>query len=152
IVGTAGYMSPEQARGEPVDFRSDQFSFGSVLYEMATGKHAFKRGTAVHTLAAILDEDPEPIAVAAPRTPVPVCWIAERCLAKDPGARYASTKDLVRDLMTTRDHLSDTATQPAGWTLPPPSRTRFRVATWTLASLVSLLAGALLGRLLWRAP
>jgi serine/threonine protein kinase/Tol biopolymer transport system component len=152
IVGTAGYMSPEQARGEPVDFRSDQFSFGSVLYEMATGKHAFKRGTAVHTLAAILDEDPEPIAAAAPRTPVPVCWIIERCLAKDPGARYASTKDLVRDLTTTRDHLADTATQPAGWTLPPPSRTRFRVAAWTLASLVSVLAGALLGRLLWKAP
>ena len=149
IVGTAGYMSPEQARGESVDFRSDQFSFGSVLYEMATGKPAFKRATAVNTLAAILDEDPEPIAVAAPRTPVPVCWIAERCLAKDPGARYASTKDLVRDLVTTRDHLSDTASQPAGWALPPPSRSRFRAA-WALASLVSLLAGALLGRLLWK--
>ena len=59
IVGTVGYMSPEQAAGEPVDFRSDQFAFGSILYEMATGKRAFQKGTAVDTLSAILHEEPE---------------------------------------------------------------------------------------------
>ena len=66
IMGTVGYMSPEQTSGEPVDFRSDQFSFGSMLYEMATGTPAFKRATTVQTLAAIIDEEPTPIAVAAP--------------------------------------------------------------------------------------
>ena len=153
IMGTVGYMSPEQTSGEPVDFRSDQFTFGSVLYEMATGTPAFKRATTVQTLAAIIDEEPEPIAVAAPRTPVPLCWIVERCLAKDPDARYASTKDLVRDLVTTREHLSDTASRPEGWAPVEPPRRRFRVAGVVL-SLVSLLAGALLARLLWsaRAP
>ena len=64
--GTVGYMSPEQASGQAVDFRSDQFSFGSILYEMATGKRAFQRRTEMETLAAILDEEPEPIAKVTP--------------------------------------------------------------------------------------
>ena len=61
VVGTVGYMSPEQASGEAVDFRSDQFSFGSILYEMATGKRAFQKKTAIDTLGAILNTEPEPI-------------------------------------------------------------------------------------------
>ena len=144
-MGTVGYMSPEQAAGHPVDFRSDQFSFGSVLYEMATGKPAFKRGTAVHTLAAILDQEPEPIGGAAPATPVPLRWIVERCLAKDPDARYASTRDLARDVATTRDRLSDAASRPEGWALPTP-RPRKSWAAWAAVSLLSLVAGAFLGR------
>ena len=71
VVGTVGYMSPEQARGQAVDFRSDQFSFGSMLYEMATGKRAFQKKTAVDTLAAILNEEPEPIAAVNPQMPAP---------------------------------------------------------------------------------
>jgi serine/threonine protein kinase len=71
IVGTAGYMSPEQARGEPVDFRSDQFSFGSVLYEMATGRRAFRGNTRIDTLAAVLNTEPEPITRFAPAVPAP---------------------------------------------------------------------------------
>src|SRR5262245_14268357 len=66
IVGTAGYMSPEQARGEPVQFQTDQFSFGSVLYEMATGKRAFRGSTRIDTLAAVLNAEPEPIAKLRP--------------------------------------------------------------------------------------
>jgi serine/threonine protein kinase len=107
VVGTVGYMSPEQASGQPVDLRSDQFSFGSILYEMATGKRAFQRKTAIDTLAAILNEDPEPIARISPQTPAPLRWIVERCLAKDPWGRYASTTDLARDLGGLRDHLSE---------------------------------------------
>ena len=92
-MGTAGYMSPEQAGGRAVDFRSDQFSFGSLLYEMATGNRAFARGSAVQTLAAIMQEEPDAVGSINPQVPVPLRWIIERCLAKDPEERYASTKD-----------------------------------------------------------
>ncbi len=71
ILGTVSYMSPEQAAGQQVDFRSDQFSFGSILYEMATGKRAFQRGTALQTLTAIVQEEPEPIARLNPKVPAP---------------------------------------------------------------------------------
>ena len=94
IVGTVGYMSPEQASGEAVDFRSDQFSLGSILYEMATGKKAFQKKTAVETLAAIVKDEPEPIATINPQVPTPLRWIVERCHAKEPQGRYASTQDL----------------------------------------------------------
>ncbi len=90
-------MSPEQASGRTVDFRSDQFSVGLLLYEMATGRRAFERPTPVETLTAIIREEPEPLAVAAPRLAAPVRWVIERCLAKDPEERYASTRDLARE-------------------------------------------------------
>src|SRR5712691_592054 len=108
LMGTIEYMSPEQARGRPVDFRSDQFSFGAVLYQMTTGKPAFQRGTKAETLAAILRDDPEPIASLNPHAPAPLCWVVERCLAKNPEQRYASTRDLARDLAAMRDRLSET--------------------------------------------
>ena len=107
VLGTVGYMSPEQAMGGAIDFRSDQFSFGSILYEMAAGKRAFQRATAPETMAAIIREEPEPLASAAPSTPLPLRWIVERCLAKDPEERYAATKDLARDLSRLRDGISD---------------------------------------------
>ncbi len=107
VLGTVGYMSPEQASGALVDFRSDQFSFGSILYEMATGKRAFQKGTAVDTLSAILHEDPKPVAEMNPQVPAPLRWIVEQCLAKEPEVRYASTKDLARELSKVRDHLSE---------------------------------------------
>src|SRR5205085_8393983 len=81
VMGTVEYMSPEQASARPVDFRSDQFSFGSVLYEMLAGRRAFARESGTETLAAILRDDPPPLSTEAPATPVPVRWIVERCLA-----------------------------------------------------------------------
>ena len=90
-----------------VDYRSDQFAFGSISYEMATGKRAFQKKTAVDTLSAILNEEPESVATLNPATPVPMRWIVERCLAKEPDGRYASTKDLARELGGLRDHLSE---------------------------------------------
>ena len=107
IVGTAGYMSPEQARGEPVDFHSDQFSFGSVLYEMATGVRAFREDTRIDTLSAVLNDDPEPIARIRPGVPPPLRWVVERCLAKAAPDRYQSTRDLARELRGIREHLSE---------------------------------------------
>jgi predicted ATPase len=103
LLGTVGYMSPEQARGHRLDFRSDQFSFGLVLYEMVTGKRAFQRGTAPETLTAILREQPEPIAIPGRDAPAPLCWAIERCLAKEPDKRYVSTRDLARELAAIRD-------------------------------------------------
>jgi serine/threonine protein kinase len=107
VVGTVGYMSPEQATGASIDYRSDQFSFGSILYEMATGQRAFARGSSPETLTAIIRDEPEPIAALNPKLPAPVLWIIERCLAKEARRRFTSTEDLASDLATIRDHLSE---------------------------------------------
>src|SRR5262249_46702029 len=107
VVGTVSYMSPEQASGASVDYRSDQFSFGSILYEMCTGRRAFVRKTPIDTLAAILNEEPEPIAAVNPQAPVPLRWAVERCLSKEAAQRYSATDDLARDLATMRDHISE---------------------------------------------
>jgi serine/threonine-protein kinase len=97
-MGTVGYMSPEQASGRGVDHRSDQFAFGLILYEMATGHRAFHRETAAQTLAAIIDEEPESISKINPEVPERLQAIVKRCLAKDPKDRYDSTGDLAKDL------------------------------------------------------
>ena len=142
IVGTAGYMSPEQARGEPVDFRSDQFSFGSVLYEMATGRRAFKENTRIDTLSAVLHGDPEPIARLRPGIPPPLRWVVERCHAKAAGDRYESTGDLAREIRGIREHLSEVSGSAAAE--EPAARRKVGLA----AALVAILA-ALVGAGLW---
>jgi serine/threonine protein kinase len=98
ILGTAGYMSPEQARGDPVTGASDQFAFGCVLYELLTGIRAFDAGSFVETLSSVLRDEPAPFEQVAPTVPLPLRWIVARCLAKAPSQRYASTADLARDL------------------------------------------------------
>lgn len=107
IVGSAGYMSPEQAAGLPVGPPSDQFSLGLVLYELATGKRAYVRPSAAETMTAIIREEPVPIAHLNPDVPAPYRWIVERCLAKDPRDRYGCTRDLAMALRTLRDNVSD---------------------------------------------
>ena len=118
VIGTVAYMSPEQALGHPVDFRSDQFSFGSVLYEMLTGSKAFARPSGPETMTAVIREEPAPLERTAPGTPVPLRWILERCLAKNPEERYGSTRDLARDLARLRDALPETATPAATASAP----------------------------------
>src|ERR1022692_2628681 len=118
VMGTIGYMSPEQASGGDLDFRSDQFSLGSVLYEMVTGARAFQKNTYAETMAAILRDEPERLAARMLQAPAPFVWIVERCLAKDPKQRYASTRDLARDLAAVRDRLADA---PAHHSEPRPS-------------------------------
>jgi serine/threonine protein kinase/Tfp pilus assembly protein PilF len=103
LLGTIPYMSPEQAAGKPVNYRSDQFALGSILYEMATGKRPFKRETAQETLAAIIEDEPAPIIRAEADLPALFQTIVERSLAKDPEERYDSTRDLARDLKEIRD-------------------------------------------------
>ncbi|MGA2413733.1 MAG: protein kinase [Candidatus Sulfotelmatobacter sp.] len=113
IMGTVGYMSPEQATGVDVDFRSDQFSFGSVLYEMVTGFPAFRKKTHAETMAAILRDEPERLGAKMPQAPAPFVWIVERCLAKDPTQRYGSSRDLARDLAAVRDRLAEAPAREA---------------------------------------
>jgi eukaryotic-like serine/threonine-protein kinase len=107
VLGTVAYMSPEQVGGQQLNFRSDQFSFGLVLYEMVTGKRPFQRSTAPETLVAILREQAEPIGVQNRDAPAPLCWAIERCLAKEPDKRYLSTRDLARELAAIRDCFSE---------------------------------------------
>jgi serine/threonine protein kinase len=106
IVGTPCSMSPEQARGAALDFRSDQFSFGAMLYEMATGKRPFDRPTTIETLTAILHDDPPPAVEVDPRLPLQLQWLLERCLAKAPEQRYGATADLHHDLRQLRDGMA----------------------------------------------
>ena len=84
VMGTVGYMSPEQAGGQLIDFRSDQFSFGSILYEMATGKRAFQKKTAIDTLSAILNEDPEPVGAVNPQVPAPLAGSSNAAWPRTP--------------------------------------------------------------------
>jgi eukaryotic-like serine/threonine-protein kinase len=107
IMGTPDYMSPEQAAGRVLDFRSDQFSAGLVFYEMLTRRRLFHRETPVQTLSAIIQEDPLPLEGLDARVPPPLRWAIERCLAKDPADRYGSTAELARELKQIRDRLSD---------------------------------------------
>jgi eukaryotic-like serine/threonine-protein kinase len=111
LVGTYGYMSPEQARAGEIDYRSDQFSFGAILYELLTGNRAFDGATNVETLFMVVRDEPPALSVVAPQIPAPVRWIVERCLSKDPEERYVSTRDLARDLQHLRDHFTETGVQ-----------------------------------------
>ena len=149
VVGTVGYMSPEQASGGQADSRSDQFSFGLVLYEMLTGERAFKRSTAVETLSAIIRDDPAPVRQLNSSVPAPVQWIVDRCLAKNPSERYGSTRDLARDLASARDHFSELTSSGATAvsSAAPATRVRRReVAAWILAAAFAVGALTLLLR------
>jgi Tol biopolymer transport system component len=141
VVGTASYMSPEQARGEAVDHRTDQFSFGLILHELITGKHPFRRATQVETLAAILNDEYSPPPDAPPE---PLLWILERCLAKNPSDRYGSTADLAHDLARVRDGRRQS---PVSAQATPAPRWR---AMAIAMGVVAVLAAALLGLESWR--
>jgi Tol biopolymer transport system component/predicted Ser/Thr protein kinase len=139
-IGTVNYMSPEQARGDTnLSVQSDQFSFGLVLYELASGTRAFQRASAAETLTAIIREDAEPLPAT---TPAPLRWIVERLLAKDPAERYESTRDLHRELRQIRDRLSQTASDATKIVRTEPTRR----PRWLLlvVGVAGLAAGGLL--------
>ncbi|MGN6592296.1 MAG: protein kinase domain-containing protein [Terriglobales bacterium] len=117
-LGTIPYMSPEQARGEALDARSDLFSFGAVFYEMATGQAAFPAKSAIEVMAAILKENPPPARSVRPDLPPRLEEVASRCLEKDPGLRYQSAADLSSELKRLR---LSSAEHPA---LPAPAKPR----------------------------
>jgi serine/threonine-protein kinase len=98
IVGTVAYMSPEQAEGRKVDFRSDIFAFGSVLYEMCTGEKAFHGDTGLATLTAVLRDNPRDFALTGSDAPLEVQEVVARCLRKDPDQRYQAMQDAMNAL------------------------------------------------------
>src|SRR5579872_3889408 len=142
VMGTLGYMSPEQANGSDVDFRSDQFSFGAVLYEIVNGHAAFPGNGRADIMAAILRDHPERVHSATLQAPAPFFWILERCLAKDPNQRYASTRDLARDLATLRELRIDPSPRRSETRLSnmPVQRTSFIGRERELADLRQLLS------------
>ncbi|MGI8639028.1 MAG: protein kinase domain-containing protein [Pyrinomonadaceae bacterium] len=105
IIGTANYMSPEQARGKEVDARSDIFSFGIVLYEMLTGKKPFAGETAMDTMGAILHKEPAPVSQYQTEIPHEIERIINKALKKDRDERYQTAKDLLLDLKDVRQEL-----------------------------------------------
>jgi dipeptidyl aminopeptidase/acylaminoacyl peptidase len=100
VMGTVGYMSPEQVRGHTADARSDIFSFGAVLYEMATGRRAFQRDTAAETMTAILKEDPPEISGTGLQIPPGLDRVVRHCLEKGPKERFQSARDVAFDLQS----------------------------------------------------
>ncbi|HEX4036480.1 MAG TPA: protein kinase [Acidobacteriaceae bacterium] len=141
VMGTVGYMSPEQVRGAAADARTDIFSFGVVLYEMLTGQRAFKRDTAAETMTAILNEDPPEFQDSGQRIPPALERIVRHCLEKSPDHRFQSARDLAFDL----DSLS-ALTGSAPIAAAKGSRSRAWIAPAVLAALV-LVAGFLGWRL-----
>ena len=102
MLGTPGYMAPEQIRGEPIDFRADIFAFGVLLFELATGSHPFTSATPVSTVARVLEATPPDLRQLVPACPAALAAVIRRCLQKDPEQRYGSTRELVDDLAGAR--------------------------------------------------
>jgi len=146
VMGTVGYMSPEQVRGRPVDPRADIFSFGAILYEMLSGRRAFKRDSHVETMNAILKEDAPELAESGKNVPPALDRIVRHCLEKAPEARFHSAGDIAFDL----EALSTISA--ASTSALPAAASRRRLAGWIKAALAVVTAavvGVLAGR---RAP
>jgi Tol biopolymer transport system component len=146
IAGTVPYMSPEQARGLPTDYRSDQFSFGLILHEMAAGQPVFQGDTPAAILDAVINDEATSVAARVPGVPVMLSWIVERCLAKDPADRFASTADLYRDLRTLRDRWPEVQRRDA----PAPTAARSITTLLTAAVIVLAIASAAAITVAWR--
>src|SRR5262245_5931140 len=135
VLGTVGYMSPEQVRGEPADHRSDIFSFGSVLCEMLARRRAFRRDTAAETMTAILREDPPALSETDPSLPPAIDRIVRRCLEKKPDERFQSARDLAFAI--------DALSAASGVGIPAPSKPRASHGRYLRVGTGLLLLGAL---------
>ena len=139
VLGTAGYMAPEQARGEPVDARADLFSLGAVLYEMTSGRQPFQRASGLETLSAILRDEPPDLAIGGSAVPPGLARIIERCLEKDPARRFQSAEDLAFALDSLSSLGSSSTLGPAAAPLRAGRRWPARAA---LAAMVLVAVGA----------
>jgi non-specific serine/threonine protein kinase len=147
ILGTVSYMSPEQAEGTSIDTRTDIFSLGIVLYEMATGQRPFSGKSPLATLSAILHATPPPISELRADLPEELCRLIQRCLEKDPDSRYQSVLDLKNDLKSLKQRLSsgDLKAPSISARLSPSTMTGWR--PWTgrrsmvITSLIVIVVG-----------
>ena len=144
ILGTVGYMSPEQASGHAVGFHSDQFSFGVIVYEMLAGQRAFVRPTAVQTLSAIIAEEPAPIGSIRGDVSVALQNLIARCLAKRPEDRFASTREIVVALeyLGTGASASAVSVAPPAAPAPRPLEPETRPKPGRRTLLIASVAGA----------
>ncbi|MFN7935911.1 MAG: protein kinase [Bryobacteraceae bacterium] len=141
VVGTVHYMSPEQARGRVMDTRSDVFSMGIILYEMAVGQYPFPRESSAEVLNAIINDEPPEMGAAIPAT---LRWTIQRCLAKDPDERYHSTRDLWLDLRLQRERLAEMTSismAAVSGVAPAPVSTSAKRGKLWLAGLGGLVLG-----------
>jgi eukaryotic-like serine/threonine-protein kinase len=127
VLGTAGYMSPEQVKGEAADHRSDIFSFGSIFYEMLSGQRAFRRDTNAETMTAILNDDPPELSSRTATIPPALERIVSHCMEKQPSQRFQSAQDVAFDLET----LSSVSGSPVA--VSPVAKKR-----WILPALAGL--------------
>ncbi len=143
-VGTVAYMSPEQARGSPLDGRTDLFSLGAVIYEMATGKTPFGGGSTADVFASLLRENPPPVSTVKPAMPKQLDPIVEKLLAKDVAERYVSADQLEADLDALDVHAPAPVTSAAVAAAAEAPAANFRKWPWAAATLLLLLiAGGL---------
>ncbi len=145
VVGTAGYMAPEQARGRPADPRTDLFALGAILYEMLSGQRAFQGESTADTISAILHQDPPPLSASTPSVSPALERIVRHCLEKDPEERFQSARDVAFDLESLT-----TASASAEAVKPGLGRRWRRAGIWVAAGLL-LALGVLAGRL-WLVP
>ena len=134
VLGTVGYMSPEQVRGQKVDHRSDIFSFGVVLYEMLTGRRAFQGDSAVETMNAILKADPVPAETVGTALPPMLDRIVHHCLEKSPEERFQSARDIAFDL----EALAGASSQVSASHIAPARTRRIK---WVVAAVIAAAAG-----------
>jgi TolB-like protein/Flp pilus assembly protein TadD len=140
ILGTISYMSPEQVQGLALDTRSDIFSFGTVIHELATGQKPFKGNNVIATFHAIVHQEPEPLSVARPDAPPALERIAAKCLAKDARERYQTTADLAVDLRALRREF-ESGSRSAPIPRPVlPGRPRNRRRLWIGAAAAAAVA------------
>jgi len=139
ILGTAAYMSPEQARGKAVDKRTDIWAFGGILYEMLTGRVAFREDTISDTIAAILGREPE---WSALKTPASLRRVLQRCLEKDPGRRF-------HDIADVRIEIEDVMSGAAGSSADPTTVNAWRQPVRLLGSVAAVVALVAVGALTW---
>ena len=136
ILGTWQYMAPEQLEAKEADSRTDIFAFGAVVYEMATGKKAFEGKSQASLIAAIMGQDPRPMAELQPMTPALLDWVVKRCLAKEPDERWQTAADLMAGLRGTTEVWSQVA-PPTSVAVPPLWR---RAIPWSIAGVIAVIA------------